>query len=451
MVTSRSYDVVIIGGGVTGTAVLHVLSRYTNIQRIALVEKYGQVAQVNSHPRNNSQTLHFGDIETNYTLEHALPVQDAAHLMMNYVRENPAPGLHQLSHKMVLAVGDEEVATMRARYAEFLPHYPSLELLEAADLAVQEPAVMAGRDPGQPVVALLSRNGYAINYQLLSESFLRNALGSGREIDTFFDTEVHDITRQDDGSFAVRTGPHHLLAKAVVVAAGPYSMLFAQAMGYVPELAFLPVAGSFYFTDLKLLNGKVYTVQTPELPFAAVHGDPDVAMAGVTRIGPTAKVIPLLERHRYDTMMPYLRTPIRHLAGLLTLLSIARSWVVTRFIVKNFFYDWPLIGKWLYLRQMRKIIPNLGWRQVKLGKGMGGLRPQIVDTKKHTMLMGDSTIIEPGIIFNTTPSPGASVALRNAEKDVRAIIDYLGEGYVFDQAAFNDELRPTPTKGAVKA
>jgi malate dehydrogenase (quinone) len=449
MVTSGVYDVVIIGGGVTGTAALHVFSRYTDVQRIALVEKYGQVAQVNSHPRNNSQTLHFGDIETNYTLEHALPVQDAAQLMMNYVRANPAPGLHQLSHKMVLAVGTEEVAAMRARYQEFLPYYPGLELLEAADLVRQEPSVMEGRKPGQPVVALLSRNGYAINYQLLSESFLRNALGTGREIDTFFDTEVRDVTRQNDGSFVIRTGTQDLRAKAVVVAAGPYSMLFAQAMGYVPELAFLPVAGSFYFTELKLLQGKVYTVQTPELPFAAVHGDPDVAMAGVTRFGPTAKVIPLLERHRYDTMMPYLRTPIRHLAGILTLASILRSTVIARFIVKNFFYDWPLIGKWLYLRQMRKIIPSLGWRQVKLGKGMGGLRPQIVDTRKHTMQMGDSTIIEPGIIFNTTPSPGASVALRNAEKDVRAIIDFLGEGYAFNQDVFDHELRLTPTGGAV--
>lgn len=444
MGTSGIYDVVVIGGGVTGTGVLYVFSDFTNVPRMALIEKYEEVAQVNSHPSNNSQTLHFGDIETNYPLGKALPVQDAAQLMMNYVQANPAPGLYRLSHKMVLAVGAEEVSAMRARYAEFLPHYPGLELLEAPDLARLEPKVMEGRDPGLPVVALLSRDGYAVNFKLLSESFLKKTRASGKEIDTFFNTEVRDITRQQDGSFIVRTNNgRELRAKAVVVAAGPYSMLFAQAMGYVPELAFLPVAGSFYFTDMKLLNGKVYTVQTPELPFAAVHADPDVATTAMTRFGPTAKVIPMIERHRYDTLTPYLRTPIRTLAGLVTLLSIARSWVVTRFIVKNFFYDWPLVGKWLYLRQMRKIIPTLGWRQVRLGKKMGGLRPQIVDTKKHTMLMGDSTIVESGIIFNTTPSPGASVALWNAEKDVQEIVRFLGDGYMFDQAAFNRELRQT--------
>jgi malate dehydrogenase (quinone) len=442
MVLSTQYDVIVIGGGVTGTAVLHVLSRYTNVQRLALIEKYNRVAKVNSHPSNNSQTLHLGDTETNYDLDHALPVQDAGQLIMNFVLANPEPGLYQLTTRMVLAVGAEEVAAMRARYEEFLPYYPNLKLLEASDLAKVEPAVMAGRDPAQPVVALLSRDGYAINYQLLSESFLHSAHASGRDIHTFFKTEVQDITRQQDGSFVVRTDDGELRAKAVVVCAGPYSLLFAQAMGYAEELAFLPVAGSFYFTGEHVLNGKVYTVQTPQLPFAAVHGDPDVAVAGQTRFGPTAKVVPMLERHRYHTVRPYLRTPIRRLAGLMTLAHLARNPVLSRFIVKNLFYDLPLIGKWLYLRQMRKIVPALRRSDIKLGKDMGGLRPQIINTRTHEMLMGESTINEPGIVFNTTPSPGASVSLRNAEKNAQTIIRFLGVGYEFYQAAFDRELRP---------
>ncbi len=446
MAGSPQYDVIVVGGGVTGTAVLYVLSNFTNARRLALVERYSRVAEVNSNPRNNSQTLHFGDTESNYTLDHALPVQDAAQLIMNYVLAHPTSDLYQVTNKMLLAVGAEEVAAMRARYEEFKPHYPNLELLEAADIAKVEPAVMAGRDPEQPVVALLSHDGYAINYQLLSESFMHNAVCSDRYIKTFMESEVRYITRQQDGSFYVGVGKDILHTKAVVVCAGPYSLLFAQAMGYAQDLAFLPVAGSFYFATKSLLNGKVYTVQTPELPFAAVHGDPDVAVEGMTRFGPTAKVIPLIERHRYRTMRPYLRTPIRGLAGLKTLATLAQRQVLSRFIVKNFFYDWPLIGKWLYLRQMRKIVPALRQRDIKLGKGLGGLRPQIVNTRTHEMLMGESTIVEPGIIFNTTPSPGASVSLRNAEKNVQEIIRFLGDGYVFYQDVFNSNLRTDRTE-----
>jgi malate dehydrogenase (quinone) len=446
MTAAPRYDTVIIGGGVTGTAVLHVLSRYTNVRRIALVEKYGQVATVNSNPRNNSQTLHFGDIETNYTLEHALPVQDAAQLMMNYVTSHPEPGLYRVTPKMVLAVGAAEVAAMTARFAEFAPHYPGLQLLGRDELAELEPVVVAGRDPRQPVAALLSRDGYAINYQLISESFLRTALDSDAGVTTYFDTDVQAITRQEDDGFVVQTGAGALYARTVVVAAGPYSLLFAQAMGYATQLAMMPVAGSFYFSNRPVLRGKVYTVQTPQLPFAAVHGDPDVVDADHTRFGPTAKVIPLLERHHYNSVWPFLRTPVMTVAGLLTMVGIMRNTVIARFILRNLFYDLPLVGKWLYLRQVRKIIPATRWGDIRLGKGLGGLRPQIIDTKARTMQMGESKIIEPGIIFNTTPSPGASVSLKNAETDVRALVGFLGEGYTFDQAAFDRELRAGATQ-----
>lgn len=74
------YDVLIIGAGVSGSALAYVLSKYTNIKKIALIEKESKAAQVNSNTHNNSQTLHFGDIETNYKLEKAKKVKRAADL-----------------------------------------------------------------------------------------------------------------------------------------------------------------------------------------------------------------------------------------------------------------------------------------------------------------------------------------------------------------------------------
>ena len=50
-------DVLIVGGGVCGTALLFELARYTDLGRIALVERYDQLAQVNSKATNNSQTI----------------------------------------------------------------------------------------------------------------------------------------------------------------------------------------------------------------------------------------------------------------------------------------------------------------------------------------------------------------------------------------------------------
>src|SRR3989344_4231418 len=103
---AKGYEVVIIGAGVSGTALLYVLTKYTNISKIALIEKYSKVAQVNSNKNSNSQTLHFGDIETNYSLEKAKKVKFAADLVKNYILKNDKEKkTHSKYHKMALAVG----------------------------------------------------------------------------------------------------------------------------------------------------------------------------------------------------------------------------------------------------------------------------------------------------------------------------------------------------------
>ena len=81
---SNQYDLLIIGAGVSGSALLYLTTKYTDIQHIGVIEKYSAPARVNSLSSNNSQTLHCGDIETNYTLEKALKVKRAASMLRNY-------------------------------------------------------------------------------------------------------------------------------------------------------------------------------------------------------------------------------------------------------------------------------------------------------------------------------------------------------------------------------
>lgn len=78
-------------GGVCGTALLHVLARYTTLSHLTLVERYGHLAQVNSRASSNSQTIHCGDIETNYTLEKALKVKRIAGMIGRYASQLPRP------------------------------------------------------------------------------------------------------------------------------------------------------------------------------------------------------------------------------------------------------------------------------------------------------------------------------------------------------------------------
>ena len=140
--STNQYDLLIIGCGVSGSALLYLASRYTDIKHIGVIEKYAAPARVNSLSSNNSQTLHCGDIETNYTLEKALKVQRAARMLANYaLAQDDSHHIIFKYPKMVLGVGADECRQLRERYDVFKNHYPNLKLLEKKDIAKIEPEV----------------------------------------------------------------------------------------------------------------------------------------------------------------------------------------------------------------------------------------------------------------------------------------------------------------------
>ncbi|HAX77231.1 MAG TPA: FAD-dependent oxidoreductase [Cyanobacteria bacterium UBA11372] len=439
-VAQTVYEVAIIGAGVSGTALLYSLSNYTNINRIALIEKNPEVALVNSHRTSNSQTLHFGDIETNYTLEKAKKVNKAACLVKNYLLTNdPNQEIYSKYHKMVLAIGKEEADQLRNRYVEFQSLFPDLRLIDKQQIEALEPNVLKERGTDEEVLALFTEEGYTIDYQKLSQSFLHQVLErSSKNIDLMLGTKVKQIKREGD-LYYIQTDRETIAAKAVAVTAGAHSLLFAKSLGYGKDFALLSVAGSFYFAP-GILNGKVYTVQLKKLPFAAIHGDPEVHNQSQTRFGPTAKAIPMLERHRYGTVWSYFKTAGLSLDAFLSFFKILSEPVILKYIVKNYIYDLPFIGKRLFIKEVKRIVPSIKLSELKFAKKYGGIRPQVVNIKTKSMDLGEAKILGENILFNITPSPGASTCLQNAEDDTERIISFLGEHYRFDKDRFLHDL-----------
>ena len=438
MTETRPYDLLIIGGGISGAALLYCAARFSSLKRIALVEKYSSIAAVNSSARNNSQTLHCGDIETNYTLDKALKVKHAAGMVTRYAED--APDRHQFFFqypKMVLAVGDVEVNKLHARYEQFAAHYPGMRWLNKHDIAAVEPRVVDhnGSPRQEELGACATLNEYcAVDYRALAQSFVDNAQRQKKQVAVHLDCKVAGIEHKD-GMFSVPTSQGILSARAVVVSAGGHSLLFAQRMGYGLNFSVLPVAGSFYYTP-KVLNGKVYTMQNDKLPFAAVHGDPDVLEVGKTRFGPTAIILPMLERYAPSTIGDFLRVVridghvVKVLAGLFGDAEIRR------YMLKNMLFEIPILRRHLFLKDAQKIVPSLRLSDLRFARHTGGIRPQLIDKIKDQLLLGEAKIDSgKGIIFNMTPSPGATSCLANAEKDLAVMASFLGEQFYQDQFA----------------
>jgi len=180
-------------------------------------------------------------------------------------------------------------------------------------------------------------------------------------------------------------------------------------------------------------------VQNPKLPFAALHGDPDITLNDHTRFGPTALVLPKLERFKSGTYLDFFKTLRLDSSILKIFYDLFKDKDIRNYILRNFLFEIPYLGKRAFLKDARKIIPSLQAEDIEYAKGFGGVRGQILDKKNQKLMLGEASIdTGEGIIFNMTPSPGATSCLGNAQRDVKKICDYLDKK--FDAARFDQDL-----------
>ncbi|MCW8895286.1 MAG: FAD-dependent oxidoreductase [Sulfurimonas sp.] len=442
--TAKNFEVVIVGAGISGCALAYTLARYTDIKSIAIIEKYEGVSTLNSKGTSNSQTIHAGDIETNYTLEKAAITKRTAKMIERYCLGHGLQNDVIYSHqKMALGVGEKEVEFLLHRYEEFHQLFPYMEVWDKEKLKELEPRVVydeKGNERPEDIVGIGSRDQWTtVDFAKLSQSFIDEIKKEDVKFELFLNTEVKDIQRSGKRGYVLKTPKENFYADFVATDAGAHSLFLAHRMGFGLELGCLPVAGSFYMTEQKLLNGKVYMMQNPKLPFAALHGDPDVLADGNTRFGPTALILPKLERFKPGTYMDFFKT-LRFDTDIVTALwKLLKESDIRNYLFTNFLYEIPVLNKYLFLRAAKKIVPGLKMNEFEYAKGFGGVRPQVLDKEKQKLMLGEASIFTgEGLIFNMTPSPGATSCLGNAERDVKYICKYLGKE--FNQQHFNDEL-----------
>lgn len=440
------YDLIIVGGGISGSALFYQLSRYTDIKSVCLLEKYDEIALLNSNATANSQTVHCGDIETNYTFEKAKKVKITADMVVQYCLQHGYQDSIMFKHqKMAIGIGYDECKFMMKRYEEFKEIYPYLEVYDKAKLEQIEPALIFdenGKGRDEEIVGVGATDEYTtVNFKALSDTFVENAKKESEDKDTdvFFNAHIEKIEKIDDVYHLTAANGETYYSKMVVVNAGAHSLFLAHKMGYGLQYGQLPVAGSFYKSHKRILKGKVYMVQNPKLPFAALHGDPDVTLDEDTRFGPTALVLPKLERFRSGTYMDFWKS-LRFDKNILKIfLDLMKDGEIRSYIFRNFFFEVPYFGKKLFLRDARKIVPSLDMDDVEYADGFGGVRAQILDKEKQKLVLGEASInTGEGIIFNMTPSPGATSCLGNGYRDVKIVSEYLNLN--FDEDKLRKEL-----------
>ena len=290
------------------------------------------------------------------------------------------------------------------------------------------------------IIAMGAQGEYTtVDFGAMTEELAKEAQKCEADTDIFYNSEVEDITKTADGYDLKTVDGTTYKAKYVVVNAGAHSLYLAHKMGHGKHMGCLPMAGSFYMTTKEFLNGKVYMVQNDKLPFAALHGDPDILANGLTRFGPTALMMPKLERYKPGTYIDFFKTLNFDMNIVKIFWDLLKESDIRNYVFRNFLFEVPILNKKLFIQDARKIVPSLTEDDLEYAQGFGGVRPQVLDKDKQKMMLGEASIdTGEGIIFNMTPSPGATSCLGNAERDIKKVIPYLNLEY--NEESFLNDL-----------
>ncbi|MGB5793721.1 FAD-dependent oxidoreductase [Poseidonibacter sp.] len=445
----KHYEVLIVGGGISGAALFYELAKYTNSKKICMLEKYEALATLNSKGSSNSQTIHVGDIETNYTLDKAKITKRTAKMIEKFCLQYDLQDKIMFKHqKMALGVGKEEVEFITKRYNDFKELFPYLELWDKETLRELEPKLVYAdkeqtKDRPEPIIAMGARDEYTtVDYGAMTEELAKAGQNadSSKVTDIFYNSEVEDIEKTGDMYKVTTTNGDVYTADFVVVNAGAHSLYLAHKMGYGKHMGSLSMAGSFYITSGEFLNGKVYMVQNDKLPFAALHGDPDILENGKTRFGPTALALGVLERYKgLKSVGQCIKTMNIDGSIIKIFWDLLKDSEIRNYVFKNFLFEVPGINKGLFVKDAQKIVPSLTKDDIEYAKGFGGVRPQVLNKDEKKLMLGEASLSEGnGIIFNMTPSPGATSCLGNAQRDIKVVCDYLNLD--FNEEQFNADL-----------
>lgn len=294
---STRHDVVVVGGGIVGFAVLHELLAAGH-RSVALVER--EETPGTHQTGRNSNVIHSGLYYAPGSLKARLAVAGCAETK-EFCAEHDLPV--EECGKVVAATGADELPRMAELVRRGRANGVEVHELDEAGVREREPAVAA-------IAGLWVPSTGICDYGAITRRLAELAAGRGAVLHT--GRAVRSVVRRR-GDVVVHTDRGDLLAGQVVVCAGLRSDEIARASGFDPGVRIVPFRGEY--SDLvgpigERVRGLVYPVPDPAFPFLGVHATRGVD--GSVHVGPNAVLA--LAREGYD----WRTLRVRELAGTLT-------------------------------------------------------------------------------------------------------------------------------------
>ncbi|WP_044915045.1 NAD(P)/FAD-dependent oxidoreductase [Butyrivibrio sp. WCE2006] len=269
------YDVIVIGAGVSGSAVARELSRYEG--NFCVLEKCEDVCEGTS--KANSAIVHAGFDAHTDTLMAKLNVR-GNEMMDELCRDLDIP--FKRNGSMVVCIYKETLPELQKLYDRGVANgVKDMRILSRSEALEMEPNLSDSTEG-----ALYAPTGGIICPFRLCIAMAENANENG--VDFRFNTKVENIKKHEDGLWHIRTNNGEYITKYVVNAAGVYADTIHNMVSMDDDkIKIIPRRGEYCLLDKEVGNHVTHTVFPQPSKFGkGVLVSPTVH--GNLIVGPTA-------------------------------------------------------------------------------------------------------------------------------------------------------------------
>jgi L-2-hydroxyglutarate oxidase LhgO len=385
---STKYDVAVIGGGIIGLATAMTLVKQHPDRRVVVIEKEAEVAR--HQTGHNSGVIHAG-IYYAPGSQKANFCYTGNQALRRYCDEHGIR--YEMCGKLIVATDESELGRLDDLFERGTANgVDKLELVGQERLREIEPH-SAG------IKAVWSPETGIVDYTEVCLSYVAEFTRSGGEVR--LDTEVLDVRVRENVTH-LETNNGVVEAAHIINCAGLYADVIARQMKERIGLRIVPFRGEYFSLKPErthLVNGLIYPVPDPKLPFLGVHFTKRVD--GSVEAGPNAVLALAREGYKKTTF---------DAADVLDIATHPGFWrmSMTHWLT-GFKEQYRSVSKGTFVKSLQKLMPEI--RSEDMWEPNAGVRAQAVDNKGR--LLQDFSIVRSAKAIHVlnAPSPAATSSL----------------------------------------
>jgi len=387
MPQQKTYDAVIIGGGIIGTATAMALQEI-GIHSVLVLEAENKLAA--HQTGNNSGVIHSGLYYKPGSLK-AKNCVEGRELMYKFCEQHNIK--HEKCGKLVVATLREEIPQLKNLEERGKANgLTGIKRLSSEELKEYEPHVKG-------LAGLFIAETGIVDYNQVTETYAKIILENGGKVKT--NSKFLALSR-DNNSLVLETKSGIYKARLLVNCAGLYSDRVAKICGVNPGLQIIPFRGEYYKLKKEkehLVKNLVYPVPDPQFPFLGVHFTRMIK--GGVEAGPNAVLAFKREGYSHKDFS---------VTDILEMVVYSGFWKMAAKYYKMGIGEFHRsLNRNAFVRALQKLVPEIGHDD--LTQGGAGVRAQAVEPNGN--LVDDFRIVEAEKMIHVlnTPSPAATASI----------------------------------------